>query len=143
MESGRKKEMWIYWKKTSNNRSFFQYDIDPKHKSLLVKNYLHKALTDPTENLCGELNIRVHARPPKIKSGGAWEICREELAGIAQEMYVRLSENCNSKRQQAVLYKKGYINDVLIILTLVVFGFWKVNLFLCAKWNNAWIQNTN
>ena len=91
----------------------FQHDNDPKHTSILVKNYLQKTKVNiidwpaqspdlnPIENLWGELKTKVHARGPsnleKLE-----RFAKKEWAGIPQETCHRLVENYN-KRLQAVI----------------------------------------
>ena len=83
-------------KMSLGDRFVFQHDIDPKHTSLLVNNYLQKPKVNvlewpaqspdlnPIENLWGELKRRVQARKPSnLKE--LEEYAKEEWSKIPQE----------------------------------------------------------
>lgn len=102
-------------------RFVFQHDNDPKHTSLLVKNYLQKSKVkvidwpaqspdlNPIENLWGELKQRVHARKPSnLKE--LEDYAKEEWASIPKERCFKLVQNY-PKRLQEVIKQKGHTID--------------------------------
>lgn len=102
-------------------RFVFQHDNDPKHTSLLVKNYLQRSKVNvidwpaqspdlnPIENLWCVLKSRVHARrPTNLKE--LEQFAKEEWAMIPEETCLKLLENYN-KRLKAVIKQKGHSID--------------------------------
>ena len=102
-------------------RFIFQHDNDPKHTSLLVKNYLSKAKVNvlewpaqnpdlnPIENLWCELKRRVHARKPSnLKELETY--AKEEWANIPQETCLNLVQKYKN-RLEAVIKQKGHTID--------------------------------
>ena len=102
-------------------RFVFQHDNDPKHTSLLAKNYLQKSKVkvidrpaqspdlNPIKNLWGELKQRVHARKPSnLKE--LEDYAKEEWASIPKEMCFKLVQNY-PKRLQEVINQKGHTID--------------------------------
>ena len=95
----------------------FQHDIDPKHTSHLVKNYLLKAKItslhwpaqspdlNPIENLWGELKSRVHARKPSNLQQ-LEQFAKEEWAKIPEDRCLQLVANY-PKRLMAVIEIEG------------------------------------
>ena len=102
-------------------RFVFQHDNDPKHTSILVKNYLQRAKVkvihwpaqspdlNPIENLWSELKARVHARRPSNLEQ-LERFAQEEWAEIPQETCLKLVKNY-TKRLQSVIQQKGYAID--------------------------------
>lgn len=104
-----------------SRRFIFQHDNDPKHTSLLVKNYLQTNKVNvikwpaqspdlnPIENMWGDLKKNVHARKPSSLEE-LERFAKEEWARIPQMKCQRLVDDYN-KRLQAVIQQKGYTID--------------------------------